>query len=114
MSSQTERFSFTAFNAGMLPRVPLGAALSSWNPGLDQAKARYLLGPGGGVLPPAIVAAAPIRRLYPQYPWTFFTGRGVSALLFEQNNGLTVRNITIYDFPGVGIPNFNLMYLADT
>jgi hypothetical protein len=104
VSSQTERFSFTTYNTRILSLLPLGAAtLSSWNPGLDRAKVLYLFGPGGGVLPRAIVAAAPIRQLYPQYPWTFFTGGGVSALFFEQNNGLTVRNISICDFPGTGI-----------
>jgi hypothetical protein len=104
VSGRTQRFGFTTFNTGILSRLPAGkATLSSWNPGLDPAKALYLWGPGGHVLPQAILAAAPTRQRYPQYPWTFFTGRGISALYFEQNTGLTVRNITIYDFPGVGI-----------
>jgi hypothetical protein len=104
LSYQHERLDFAAFNAAVLSRLRLGqATVASWNPGLDPAKALYLWGPGGRILPPVMVAAAPVRQRYPQYPWTFFTGRGVSALFFEQNTGLTVRNITIYDFPGVGI-----------
>jgi hypothetical protein len=104
LSGDNEKFSFTAENAAILSRLPLGkATVSGWNPGLDRAKALYLWGPGGHALPPAIIAAASIRQRYPQYPWTFFTGIRISALYFEQNTDLTVRNITIYDFPGVGI-----------
>ena len=74
---------------------PEHTVVSLIKPPLDAAK-RAAMGE-------VVRTAAALRRKHPEYGPQFFTGNFVAALSAEQNDGLSIRNITISDFAGQGI-----------